>query len=288
MQYVVSPREQTLKSLDRLPRFSPMMAQLLARFTHRNCDAKALADVVAKDALLSGQVLRLANSASLGRKHSIHTVQHAIAIIGVGPMRRFALGTSLANLFSRNKTASSFSVTRFNLHSVATATLVELLADELPVRDGENAFISGLLHDVGKMLIAISLPEEFENILGYASVTGKPILECERHILGTDHAELSGIAISRWDLPQPVQGAGFFHHEPERARHLEDGSGKLGLGLVVNRADAFINYLGMSVSSATTPSATPPSLEFEGYPYNVDRVLQRFELEWKRLGDLFR
>jgi hypothetical protein len=211
MQYVVSPREQTLKSLDHLPRFS---------------------------------------------------------------------------LFSRNETAPSFSVTRFS--SVVTATLVELLADELPVRDGENAFISGLLHDVGKMLIAVSLPEEFENALGLASLSQMTPLECERHILGPDYAELSGIAISRWALPQPAQGAGFFHREPERARHLEDGSGKLGLSLVVNRADAFINQIGMSVSSAVTPSATPPSLEFQGYPYYVDRVLQRFELEWKRLGDLFR
>jgi len=133
MTFALSSREQTLKSLDRLPKFSPMMAQLLARFTHRNCDAKALADVVAKDALLSAQVLRVANSAALGRKQPIHTVRHAIALIGVGAMRRFALGTSLANLFSRSKTAPGFSVTRFNLHSVATATLVELLADELPV-----------------------------------------------------------------------------------------------------------------------------------------------------------
>jgi HD-like signal output (HDOD) protein len=288
MQCVLSTREQTLKSLDRLPKFSPMMAQLLARFTQRNCDAKALADVVAKDALLSGQVLRLANSASLGRKHSIHTVQHAIAVIGVGPMRRFALGTSLTNLFSRTKTAAGFSVTRFNLHSVATATLVELIADELPVRDGENAFISGLLHDVGKMLIAISLHKEFESVLGYASVTRKPMLDCERHILGTDHAELSGIAIARWDLPQPVQAAAFYHHEPERARRLEDASGKIGLCNVVNKADAFINYLGMSVLPPTAPPAIPPNLEFEGHAYNVDRLLQRFQLEWKRLGDLFR
>jgi HD-like signal output (HDOD) protein len=288
MQCVLSTREQTLTSLDRLPKFSPMLAQLLARFTHRNCDAKALADVVAKDALLSGQVLRLANSASLGRKHSIHTVQHAIAVIGVGPMRRFALGTSLTNLFSRTKTAAGFSVTRFNLHSVATATLVELIADELPVRDGENAFISGLLHDVGKMLIAISLHKEYDSIQGYASVTRDPMLDCERHVLGTDHAELSGIAIARWDLPQPVQSAAFYHHEPERARQLEDASGKIGLCNIVNKADAFINYLGMSVLPPTAPPATPPNLEFEGYTYNVDRLLQRFQLEWKRLGDLFR
>ena len=287
MTFALSSREQTLKSLDRLPKFSPMMAQLLARFTHRNCDAKALADVVAKDALLSAQVLRVANSAALGRKQPIHTVRHAIALIGVGAMRRFALGTSLANLFSRSKTAPGFSVTRFNLHSVATATLVELLADELPVYYAENAFISGLLHDVGKMLIAVSLPKENEDILALAALTRMPLLECERHILGTDHAELSGIAISRWELAEPVQWAGYYHHDPEKAQDLEGERARIGLSTLVNRADAFINYLGMSVLPATGEPPRTPSLDFEGYSYSQERVLHRFELEWKQLGDLF-
>jgi len=288
MQCALSSREQSLKSLDRLPRFSPMMAQLLARFTHRNCNANALADVVAKDPLLSAQVLRLANSAVLARKQPIHSVKHAIAMIGVGPMRSFALASSLSNLFSRTKTAPGFSVTRFNLHSVATATLAELLTDELPVHNAESAFISGLLHDVGKMLIAVSLPREYEKILAFAAITQRPLIECERCILGTDHAELSGIAISRWDLPEPVQWAGFYHHEPEKAQLLDRDATKLGLSTVVNRADAFINYLGMSVLPPSAHAGKDPGLEFEGFSYSHERTLQRFQLEWKRLGDLFR
>jgi HD-like signal output (HDOD) protein len=244
--------------------------------------------VVAKDALLSAQVLRLANSATLARKQPIHSVKHAIALIGIGPMRSFALASSLSNLFSRSKTAAGFSVTRFNLHSVATATLVELLADELPVHNAESAFISGLLHDVGKMLIAVSLPREYEKVQTFAEITQRPLIECERYILGTDHAELSGIAISRWDLAEPVQWAGFYHHEPEKARALEGGNTKLGLSMVVNRADAFINYLGMSVLPPSPQAPKDPGLEFDGFSYSHERTLQRFQLEWKRLGDLFR
>jgi HD-like signal output (HDOD) protein len=283
----VSIRETTLKSLDRLPKFSPMLAQLLARFTQRNCDANALAEVVEKDALLSAQVLRLANSASLGRKRPIHSVKHAIALIGVGPMRRFALGSSLSNIFSRSKTVPGFSVTRFNLHSVATATLVEILADDLPIHHSENAFISGLLHDIGKMLIAVSLHQEYQTILELAAVSRMPVSQCEREILGTDHAELSGIAIARWELPEPVRWAGFYHHEFEKEDRLFEAHDKLNLTTVVSRANDFVNYLGMSVLPPTTP-AKPPSLDFEGFPYDQGRTLQRFQSEWKGLGDLFR
>jgi HD-like signal output (HDOD) protein len=288
MPCALSTRKQTLKSLDRLPRFSPMMAQLLARFTHRNCDAGALAEVVGKDALLSAQVLRLANSAALGRKRSIHSVKHAIALVGVGAMRRFALGTSLSNLFSRFRIPPGFSVTRFNLHSVATATLVEVVSDQLPVHHAENAFISGLLHDVGKMLIAISLPKEYEDILSLAAITDMSLLECERQILGTDHAELSGIAISRWELADPIQWVGYYHHEPEKARGMEGGGAKLGLSTLVNRADALINYIGMAVLPPTAQPVEAPDLAFEGFAHDQARTLHRFELEWKGLSDMFR
>ena len=264
------------------------LAQLLARFTHRNCDANALAEVVEKDALLSAQVLRLANSAALGRKRPIITVKHAIALIGVGAMRRFALGSSLSNIFSRHKVARGFSVMRFNLHSVATATLVELLADELPVSNPENAFVSGLLHDVGKILVAVSLPKEFVSVLEVAAVSHRPMIECEHEILGTDHAELSGLAITRWDLPAPVRLAGFYHHQPEA---LEEGAGdrkKLELTTVVSKANQFVNYLGMSVLPSSAQVMEPPSLEFAGFQYNQKRTLERFEQEWKGLSDLFR
>jgi HD-like signal output (HDOD) protein len=283
----LSLREETLRSLEKLPKFSPALPQLLARFTHKNCDASTLAEVVAKDAVLSAQVLSRANSAILRRTQSIQSVKHAIAMIGVGAMRRFAIGCSVSNLFLRSRHAPSFSVMRFNLHSVATATLVELLADDLPVHHGQHAFLSGMLHDVGKMLIAVNQPKEYEHILELAAVTQMPLIECERQILGTDHAELSGIANSRWELPEPVQWAGFYHHEPENAPAGDGAVNKLPMSSVVNRADAFVNYLGMSILPPSGLCPEAPSLEFEGFQYDWERTLERFQLEWKRLGNLF-
>ena len=287
MPCTLANREETLKSLDWLPKLSPMLTQLLARFAHKNCDANALAEVVERDAMLAAQVLRLANSATFGRRQPIHTIKHAIALIGVGAMRRFAIGSSLFNLFSRSKTAPGFSVIRFNLHSVATGTLVEMLATDLPVQDAENAFVSGLLHDVGKMLIAVSLHKEYNQILEFAAVTNLPLIECERQILGTDHAELSGLAIARWQLPEPVQRAGFDHHDPECTK-MVPGAKKLSLTSVVGKADAFVNFLGMSVLPPTGLAVEAPTLEFAGFPYNQERTLARFQSAWTRLDEFFR
>jgi HD-like signal output (HDOD) protein len=284
-----SSREQSLKCLERLPTLSPMTTQLLSRLARRNCDVIELTALVEKDAVLSAQILRLANSAIFGRSQPINSVKHAIAMIGVGAMRKFALGASISNLFSRFRTAPSFSMARFNLHSVATGVLVELISDEIEFEDSNGAFITGLLHDVGKLLIAVSMPKQYEDILAVVAVSGAPLPVCEREILGTDHAELSGLAVSRWELAEPIRWAAFYHHEPERAVDVENtGPGKLSLSLAVHQADAFINGLGMSVFPRQPLDDETPSLDFPGFGFSQERVIKRLELELKSLGDFFR
>jgi HD-like signal output (HDOD) protein len=151
-------REQTLKCLDRLPKMSPLMTQLLARLSRRDCDIDDITRVTEKDPVLAAQILQLSNSAIFGRLRPVTSMRHAIAMLGIGTLRKFALGSSITNLFSRTKPAHSFSLVRFNLHSVATATLLELLADKVDFEDGNDAFLAGLMHDIGKLLIAVNFP----------------------------------------------------------------------------------------------------------------------------------
>jgi HD-like signal output (HDOD) protein len=281
-------REQTLKCVEGLPTLSPTITQLLSGLARRNCNVTELKAVVEKDALLSAQILQLANSAMFGRVQPVNSVKHAIMMIGVGPLRKFALGKSISNLFSRFQAAPSFSMSRFNLHSVATGTLVEMISDEIPVEDSSGAFIAGLLHDVGKLLIAVNLPQQYEDILAVAAVTSSPVPDCEREVLGTDHAEISGLAISRWGLTEPICAAACYHHEPQRAVAGEQtGSGKLSLSLAVHQADAFINGLGMSVSPARELTGAVPGLDFPGFSFSKERVITRFGAELKSLTGMF-
>jgi HD-like signal output (HDOD) protein len=281
-------RERTLKCLERLPSLSPLMTQLLSKLARPNCDVAELTALVEKDAMLTAQILRLSNSALFGRSQPIHSVQHAIALVGVTSMRKFVLGASISNIFSRFRTAPNFSMARFNLHSVATGTLVERISNEIPLEQPGLAFIAGLLHDVGKLLIAVSMPKQYEDILGIVAVTGAPLIACERAVLGTDHAELSGLAISRWELADPIRLAACHHHEPERAEEEErTGPGKLSLTLAVHKADTFINALGMSVFPAKRQEGEDPSLDFPGFRFSGERLIHEFQSELTGLTELF-
>lgn len=266
-----------------------MATQLLGRLARRNCDLADLASFIEKDALLSVQVLELANSALFCRLRTIHSVRHAVAMIGVNTVRKFALGRSFTNLFARFRTSACFSMTRFNVHSVATATLSEILADELTADHASDAFMAGMLHDVGKLVLATGMPDKYDTVLSMAAVTHEPLLECERGVLGVDHSELSRLAIARWQLPEPIRLAAGYHHAPETAVRFErPADGRVGLSLVVQQADAWVNYLGMSVLPVPLgPDPQPPAQDFPGPSSSLERALSRFEPECAGLNELF-
>jgi HD-like signal output (HDOD) protein len=278
-------RKKALLSLERVPALSPTATQLLGRLARRNCEVRELADMIERDPLLSAQILAIANSAAFGRAHQISSIKHAIAMVGLGAVRKFALAKSISNLFGKRKLAPSFSITRFNLHSVATGMFLELLAEVVPLEDEEDAFLAGLFHDVGKLVIAVALPNEYEDILATSALTGEPLLEVERQLLQTDHAELSALAVDYWGLGEPIRAAAAYHHAPEESPAV---SGKVSLPMAVSKVDAVVNAAGMSLLPAPPLQREVPPLTFDGFSFDQAALIERFATEWTTAGAMFR
>lgn len=268
---------------------SASAGRLLGRLARRDCELTEVASLVEKDPLLSAQVVQAANSATFNRAQHVDSVRHAIVMVGLGTIRRFALARTLSNLFSRRAPAPAFSMTRFNLHSVAVGTLMELLSDELPLEHPEGAFLAGLFHDVGALLIACALPYQYQDILAVAALTGRPLFLCEQQVLGTDHCELSALALERWGLAEPIRHSTAYHHAPESAFPLPGAQPSyVPLSLALHKADMLIDMLGMSVDPPRDTAQPAPSIEFEGYEFNQKRLLKRFSLEWKSVDAMLR
>jgi putative nucleotidyltransferase with HDIG domain len=282
-------RQKALESLRKLPAMSASAGRLLGRLSRRDCDLAEVAALIEKDPVLSAQVVESANSAAFNRIHHVESVRHAIVMVGVGTVRKFALARTLSNLFSRRAAAATFSMTRFNLHSVAVAAMMELLSDEAPLEDASGAFLAGLFHDVGTLLIAVAMPDQYENVQAVAAVTGQASVECEQAVLGTDHAELSALALERWGLPEEIQSAAAHHHAPHTASvSQETTGGYVPLSLAVLQADALVDALGMSIQRPRATAQTAPSIEFAGHALNQTRLLQRFADEWRTVDAMLR
>src|SRR5450432_1387524 len=147
-------RNLALKNVDRLPALSPAVNRLLGMLAKRDVDMSALGRTIKADPALTGHILAAANSAFFSRGSQVQSIEQAVARLGMTKLRRIALSKSVSRIFRGLRTPDGWSMTRFQLHSVATGAAAEILCDYLPVEDPENAFLGGLMHDVGKVLIA--------------------------------------------------------------------------------------------------------------------------------------
>jgi HD-like signal output (HDOD) protein len=280
----VNLKDQALRSLSQLPPFSPVLGKLIATLAGEDISFQQVAVQIEKDTVLAGTVLRMVNSAMYGRRGTVSSVRHAVALIGLDRLRNTALSLSISQLWSRARAARRWPGSRFNLHGVATAILADTIAQNAQVDYGEGAFVAGLLHDVGKLVIAVGLPMEFEQILDMAEGTGRDVAESEFEVLGFRHAELSGAALERWNLPLEVQQAVAHHHEPFRA------DSPLPLASVIATADRTVNEMGMTVlprHGAVPPPEHVETLSPLGLGSKEPYVIINFQSEFEALRPYF-
>src|SRR5262249_951761 len=150
-----------------------------------------LAAVIETDAVLAGNLLRVVNSPLYGRIATINSVRHAVAILGSVKIRNLVLGLSVSRRWAGPRVPPAWDAPQFNARSLAVAVLADLIALEAPVPYPEGAFTAGLLHDVGKLLIALAMPIQFETAFDHYKNLGDSADDCEMKIFGVAHAEIS-------------------------------------------------------------------------------------------------
>jgi len=275
-------REKALKNLGKLPPFSPILNKLVATISDDDVSFVELADLIEKDIVLAGNVLRTVNSALYGRRGTINSVRHAVSLMGLAKIRNVTMSLSLARMWSSTGSTPGWFPAQFNLHAVACAILADQLAAELPVEYPEGAFTAGLLANIGMMLVAISLPEERQQIEADYLSGGGSLEDCERKLLGLTHADLSMEVLQQWNLPLPIQLAVLNHHG--RHRITETG---VTLSYVLEQADVLSLQLAIPVQPWIRPDNTHPvsTLANLGVP---EELLQSFKAEFDTIRAFFR
>ncbi len=113
---------------------------------------------------MAGNVLRLVNSALYGLRGTVNSIRHAVSLLGISKLRNATLSMSVARMWSQVKTPPGWSTANFNQHSVGVGILSDLLAQGLAVEYAEGAFAAGLFHDLGLLLVAIGMHDEYKQI----------------------------------------------------------------------------------------------------------------------------
>ena len=219
-----------------------MLTRLLATLADEDVSFGELAGIIETDAVLAGNLLRVVNSPLYGRISAINSVRHAVAILGSVKIRNLVLGMSVSRRWAASRVPPGWDAPLFNTHSLAVAVLADLIALETPIPYPEGAFTAGLLHDVGKLLIAVAMPGAIRNGMRHYNTGGDSSDDCEWDVLGVKHAEISGAILKKWKLPQPIQEGVSYHHSSDEANQ-----GQLHLAHVVEAADRYINSAGFGM-----------------------------------------
>ena len=208
----------TIQSIQDLPTLSVILTRMMEMLENKNSSPKDLSDIISKDQSVLATILKLVNSAFYGFPRKITSVHQAVVILGFNTVKSMALGASIFKSKPHKAGGKgSFDRNALWIHSVAVGTAAKTIAQQVGYKDADEAFVSGLMHDVGKVIFDSHFQEDFEEVVWKVNDEEILILEAEREVMGIDHAEAGQILLSKWQLPLPVVHAAGFHHTPAKA-----------------------------------------------------------------------
>jgi len=199
-----------------IPSLPVGMASILSIANSETATADDVARAIMLDPALSTKVLRMANSAFYGRLTAAETVTQAVVTLGFGAVKTIALAASVVDHILPEASAPGLSWRAFWRHCVTTGAAAELILKEITGqrRTSESAFVAGLLHDVGKLIIARNVPDEFSRVVETATENGGDFAAAEKRVLATDHTVVGSLLSQEWRIPDVIADPIVQHHKP--------------------------------------------------------------------------
>ena len=231
--------QKVIEKIDDLPTLPRTVLQITGLVNDPKSSAKDLARVITDDQVLTVRLLKLVNSSFYGFPQRISTVTGAIVLLGFDAIRNLLLTTSVFDLFANRNHKKKQDQERFWDHSLGCAVGSKVIGNYLRHDKIEELFVSGLLHDIGKIVEMMFLPDEFSEIVAAVNRDNILITTAENNVLGYNHAEVGKLLAEKWNLPVKLVQVIAHHHHPYNA-----GSFAMEAA-IVHLADIFCRALNM-------------------------------------------
>ncbi len=219
-----------------LPTLPKVATEIIAMANSPKTNAADVGHMIEQDQALTGKVLKLVNSAYYGFPGQIKTIQHAVVIIGFSKVKNVVVTASVFDL-TKGRKSNRLDIPAYWRHCLGVAIGAKVAAGHLGgALSPEDAFVGGLLHDLGKLILDQFLPVECEPVYEKVRADGCLLTEAEKAVLGFTHAVVGGWIGENWKLPRQLQAAMRQHHEPAKAREDREMVMAVHLGDVLARA----------------------------------------------------
>ncbi|HYL82275.1 MAG TPA: HDOD domain-containing protein [Candidatus Acidoferrum sp.] len=237
------PPEETRRLVQRivdLPTLPIIIPRVLRLVEDRRSSAGDLAKVIGSDQALASRILRLANSAFYGFRREIVSISHAVVLLGFDTVKSIVLAATVMETLGNGDLVSNFDREQFWLHVVTTAAASRIIGRKLRTVDAEGAFVAGLLHDLGKVVLDRFFYRHYAEVARLAVALPCPIREAEMTLFSVDHAQVGSWLVERWRLPPAIIEPVAFHHRPAEA-----SAENWNLSAVVHLADILARNAGI-------------------------------------------
>lgn len=216
------PIEKVLRHIGEISTLPHVAMRVMELANDPDSTAQDLKDAVESDPSLSARVLKCVNSAAYAMRSTITNLQQAISYVGFNQVRNLAITGSVSESFKKEVVLGQYKRSALWHHMISVGICARLIAMRCKLQNFEDAFLAGLLHDIGIILEDQYVHEPFSIMISSLS-TGKTLVDSEREYLGFDHTTLGTRVAESWKFPPAVQAAIRFHHMSENYRG-DDGA----------------------------------------------------------------
>ena len=222
-----------ISGIDTMPILPSLYSRIMAELRSNSASTAGVGDIISQDVGMTAKVLQLVNSSFFGVPRHVASPAEAVVLLGIDVVKTLILSIEVFSEY-RQRTLSLIPVSRVYEHCVKTGVIAKKIA-EMEKKDketSENAMISGLLHDLGRLLLAENFPEDYQEVMDLVKQEQCGIHEAELEILGVTHAEIGGYLLSLWGLPDNIIEGVTFHHTPSAC--IAEGFDLCGIVHVAN------------------------------------------------------
>jgi HD-like signal output (HDOD) protein len=262
-----------------LPAMPQVASKVLELSSDPNTSAAQLQQVISDDQAMTARILKIANSAMYSCSRKIKTLTEAIVMLGFNSIRSLVVTSAARNLYNTKNSRTGLKERLLWEHSIGCAFACRLLVQERHPALTEEAFLAGLMHDIGKLVLNIKVPEVFDEIVQVVYNENGNFVNSEQELLGFNHTQVGALLISKWKLSPVLEEVIKDHHNPEAL------SPENPLLLYLDLANSICHRLGIGfihdpeLDVAATPANLILGLPDETFERTIAALQETLETE---------
>ncbi len=231
-----------------------------------------IGEIISGDPALTARLLKIVNSPFFGLESKVDTISHALGVVGVVDLHDLVISSVLVNNF-KDLSEEFVSINSFWKHNIATGVIAREIALLLEDPKPEKYYLSGMLHDIGSLIIFNLLPDASQEVIAKCRENNNPLYQEETKLIGFNHMDVGSRLLKAWKLPENIIAAAANHHEPFQGKEFSFEGG------LIHLADSVAHILELGESG-------------EPYiPMMYKKVLDRLDLEenfWEPIEEKIR